>query len=250
MKKACAEVGCDYVCADVTNYANVQNAVEEASLKNGKVNIMVCCAGASWPGYFLDQDVEVFQKSINLNYMGCVHCAKAVAQGMCERGDGHIVFVSSAVAAASFMGYSTYAPGKFAVRGLADAIRNELCGFGVRVSIAYPPDTDTPGFARENETKPKECLDISPPSVYTSDQVAAPLYDDLLWGKYHLDSPDIVQNLLIAGVSGITPRGRLAPIHYALSPLISFVMNAFGWNADRIAAGYGKRMRKEWEKNK
>jgi NAD(P)-dependent dehydrogenase (short-subunit alcohol dehydrogenase family) len=33
---------------------------------------------------------------------------------------------------------------QFAVRGLADALRNELVGTGVRVSIAYPPDTDTP----------------------------------------------------------------------------------------------------------
>ena len=42
------------------------------------------------------------------------------------------------------MGYSTYAPTKWALRGLADVLRNELGGLGISVHMAYPPDTETP----------------------------------------------------------------------------------------------------------
>ena len=38
-------------------------------------------------------------------------------------------------------GYCSYAPTKWALRGLADCLRNELLGTGVEVSVAYPPDT-------------------------------------------------------------------------------------------------------------
>jgi 3-dehydrosphinganine reductase len=54
------------------------------------------------------------------------------------------------------VGYSSYAPTKFALRGLADSLRNELCGTGVGVSIFYPSNMATPGFEQENRTKPRE----------------------------------------------------------------------------------------------
>ena len=57
--------------------------------------------------------------------------------------------------------YASYAPTKWAIRGFGDSIRNELCGFGVSVHVAYPPDTATPGYDAENKTKPKECSDFS-----------------------------------------------------------------------------------------
>ena len=46
-------------------------------------------------------------------------------------------------------GYSSYAPSKFAVRGLAEALRSELAPDGIGVSVVYPPDTDTPGYREE-----------------------------------------------------------------------------------------------------
>ena len=51
------------------------------------------------------------------------------------------------------IGYAAYAPSKFAVRGLLETLRNELQGTGVKVSICYPPDMDTPGYEREGRTK-------------------------------------------------------------------------------------------------
>jgi hypothetical protein len=49
---------------------------------------------------------------MKLNYMGTVHLVKAAAARMVARGRGHLVLVSSGAAAASFLGYASYAPSK------------------------------------------------------------------------------------------------------------------------------------------
>ncbi len=69
--------------------------------------------------------------------------------------------VSSAAGLIGVFGYSAYAPAKYAVRGLMDTLRAELEPRGIHVACVYPPDTDTPGFERENETKPPETVAVS-----------------------------------------------------------------------------------------
>jgi 3-dehydrosphinganine reductase len=98
---------------------------------------------------------------MELDYFGTLHCVRAVVPSMLEHGSGTIVGVSSAAGLIGVFGYSAYAPAKYAVRGLMDTLRAELRPHGIRVSCAYPPDTDTPGFARENETKPPETVAVS-----------------------------------------------------------------------------------------
>ena len=229
-----------YVCCDVTDAASVVDAMAEATRESGDVDILIACAGTSYPGYFLEQDASVFEKTMKLNYLGTVHAAKAVAPAMTARNSGEIVIVASAAAVVSFLGYASYAPTKWALRGFADAIRNELCGFDVGVHIAYPPDTDTPGFKSENETKPVECTKISPPEVYSAASVAGCMVTSLCCGDYHLSSPDPVQDLLVSSMAGVSPR-KNSVFEMALAPLVGFIEQAFLWHADRVARGYGRR---------
>eukprot|EP00501_MAST-03F_sp_TOSAG23-6_P000583 GSMAST32.ASY1.ANO1.604.1 assembled CDS len=232
-----------YVCADVTDEGAVHEAVKQSvTAANGQdIDVLIACAGASYPGYFLDQDTDVFERSMRLNYLGSVTVIKAVAPQMCKRGQGHIVLVASAAAVVSFIGYSTYAPTKFALRGLADTLRNELIGFGVKVSIAYPPDTDTPGFENENKSKPAETKAVSPPEVWPATAVARSLVSSMASGDYHLSSPDFVQNLLVSTMAGVTPRKYLL-LECFLQPILGIVEWLFLWHADREAYKYGCRI--------
>lgn len=58
------------------------------------------------------------------------------------------------------IGYSTYAPAKHALRGLADTLRSELALYNVSVHIFFPGNMLSPGFENENKTKPKITLKI------------------------------------------------------------------------------------------
>jgi 3-dehydrosphinganine reductase len=86
---------------------------------------------------------------------------RAALPAMRQRKSGRILFISSGAGLMGIFGYSSYSPSKFALRGLAEALRAELRADGIGVSIAYPPDTDTPMLAEENKTKPEETKKIT-----------------------------------------------------------------------------------------
>jgi 3-dehydrosphinganine reductase len=145
--------------ADVSVESQARNAAEQAEEGLGPLDILINSAGISHPGYFLDMGAEIFRETMDTNYYGTLNTIRAVAPEMVRRGKGHIVNISSAAAFLAMFGYSSYAPTKWAVRGLSDALRYELKPLGVRVTIAFPPDTDTPSLAKEKKIRPKE-LDI------------------------------------------------------------------------------------------
>lgn len=233
-----------YVCADVTDPEAMKAAATKAveNFSGQPVDILFACAGASDPGYFLEQRSDTFRKTMELNYMGCVHAAQAVAPSMCDRGEGSITFIASTAAIISFIGYTSYAPSKFAVRGLADGLRNELCGFGVDVSIAYPPDTKTPGFENEEKGKPKECKEVSSDPPTDPQVVANGIIDGVTKGQYHIRGPDFIQNMLVTTMCGVSPR--VQPVFELLTaPLWGLAEQLFLFHADSCAKGYGRRIR-------
>ncbi|KAK6027328.1 oxidoreductase, short chain dehydrogenase/reductase family protein [Ostertagia ostertagi] len=75
-----------------------------------------------------------------------LYATRCVVSGMKSRRSGHISFVSSAAGQCAIYGYTAYAPTKFALRGLADALQMELSPYNVNVSVLYPPNTDTEGY--------------------------------------------------------------------------------------------------------
>lgn len=121
----------------------------------GPVDILINCAGTSIAAEFSDLPAEAFERMLRINVLGSVYPTRAVVPAMKSRGRGHIVFVSSQVAQAALHGYTAYAASKWALRGLAEALLAELRPYNVHVSVAYPPDTRTPGYAEEMLTKPR-----------------------------------------------------------------------------------------------
>lgn len=173
---------------------------------------------------------------MDLNYFGALRAARAALPGMVRRRAGAIVFVSSAAGVCGFAGFASYAPSKWALRGLADCLRNELLGTGVGVHVAYPPDTDTPGYARECATKPPECHAASRAAgdtLYSADAVAAALLRSLERGHYHLASPDLGQNLLVAAMAGLSPHPLHPVLEFVLAPVIALALRVFGAIIDR-----------------
>lgn len=225
---------------DVTSAADVKEAMAKAVFDFGAPFFFIACAGSSKPGYFLEQDASVFEQTMNLNYMGTVNALKAVVPLMKTQGGGHIMIVASCAAVVSFIGYSSYAPTKFALRGLADSLRNELCGFGLKVCICYPPDTDTPGFAEEEKLKPPETKACFPASPYAADQVARGSVQSMLAGDYHIQSVDVIQNLLVASMAGVTPRS-FPLLEILLQPILALVCIPFVWNFDYQARKYARK---------
>lgn len=151
-----AALACDVSDRDAT-FA----AVAEAVAARGPVDALVCSAGITLPGRFLEADDVTFRAMVEVDYFGTLWPIRAVAPSMAERGRGSIVGVSSAAGLVGVYGYSAYGAAKFAVRGLLESLRTELAPLGVHVGCCYPPDVDTPMLAAEEEHKPPETRAIA-----------------------------------------------------------------------------------------
>ena len=98
---------------------------------------------------------------MEVNYYGQLVPILILLPYFMEARRGHIANVSSMMGYFGIIGYAAYAPTKFALVGLTEVLRHELKPYNISCSVLYPPDTDTPGFKKENETKPPECAELS-----------------------------------------------------------------------------------------
>lgn len=159
--------------SDVAVETEVLSALQTAEDAHGPVDVLITSAGVAHPGYFEDVPVSVFEHTMAVNYFGTLYFLKAVVPAMRRRGRGRLVLISSGIGLYGFFGYTPYAPGKFALRGLAECLRAELKDTGVGVTIVYPPDTDTPQLEAENRIKPPESKAVtSTGGLWSAEDVA------------------------------------------------------------------------------
>jgi 3-dehydrosphinganine reductase len=151
------------------------------------VDMLINNAGIVMPGAFLDLPLEQFDAMMATNFMGSVTLTKALLPKMVERRSGHVAFVSSLAGIMGIFGYTAYAASKFAVRGFAEALRCEMKPKGIAVTVCYPPDTDTPQLAFEDQYKPKETRAIAGNAKPVSAEcVATALLKGMAAGRFHV----------------------------------------------------------------
>lgn len=164
--------------------AVLTRGIEEAEQVCGPVDYLVNCAGSAVSLRFDETPLAEFQRMMEVNYLSAVHATRVVLSGMKQRGSGSISFVSSVAGLMGLYGYTAYSPAKFALVGLAQSLRMEVKHRGIHVMVAFPPDTDTPGFAEEERTKPIETKLISAAGgLWSADVVASSLLQDVLEGN-------------------------------------------------------------------
>lgn len=158
--------------ADVSDNEAIRSVINEIGEKLGRIDLVINNAGITSCGRFADQRVEDLEKCLVVNYLGSVYTSKA-AWPWLKKTKGQLSFVSSVAGYAGLIGYSSYAPTKFAITGLAESLRKEAKDDGIRISIIYPPDTDTPMLQYERQYTLPECIALSKTiKVKTAEQVA------------------------------------------------------------------------------
>lgn len=142
-------VQCTAVVADVAKREDCERLIDAA----GKVDVLVNNAGFAIFDSIEKASHHDLQQMMETNYFGTVWCTQAALPGMLERGDGVIVNVSSI---AGLMGYARmggYCATKFAIVGFTEALRDEVIGRGVRVSLICPGTVETNFFANAERGK-------------------------------------------------------------------------------------------------
>ncbi len=149
---------CGIISADVSDSKQSNRIIDTVTRSVGLPDVLINSAGISQPGYVQDLSPEVFERLMQINYLGTVYVTGAVLPGMIKRGSGHIINLSSATGFMGIFGYTAYGATKYAVSGYSEALRAEMKKHGIRVSVAFPTDVDTPQLAYEIPFKPAEMI--------------------------------------------------------------------------------------------
>lgn len=128
--------------ADVSDQAAMHAAIAEAA-KRQPIDILVANAGAAESAPFLKSDAALFQRMMDVNFMGVVHAVHAVLPDMVARKSGRIVAVASTAGLKGYGYVSAYVAAKHAVVGLVRSLALEVATKNVTVNAVCPGFTET-----------------------------------------------------------------------------------------------------------
>jgi short-subunit dehydrogenase len=168
-----ARTGGRAVIADLSAPAGVEALVEAA----GRVDVLVANAALPASGHLIEYGPDEIGRAVNVNLLAPILLARALAPGMIERGRGHIVLMSSLSALTTTAYTSLYNTTKFGLRGFGLALRQDLRGTGVGVSVIMPGFVRDAGmFAGLVGTLPR-AVGTSSPGAVTSAVLHAIVHD-------------------------------------------------------------------------
>jgi short-subunit dehydrogenase len=231
--------GLEAIALDVTKRESIEGAVAEIDRMTAGhgVDVLVNNAGYGLfgPTEMLD-DADV-RAQFETNVFGLLALTRAIVPAMRARGRGRIVNVSSVGGRITFPMAGVYNATKYALESLSDALRMELAGFGIHVSVVEPGYIKTE-FASRTMSLLAKYVDREGPYSEVLAEAAAM---DASMGRFAV-GPGPVARAIEAAATSRWPRARyVAPFYNALGPIFMALLPTFVTDAFfRWASGLSK----------
>ncbi|WP_075924652.1 SDR family oxidoreductase [Mycobacterium tuberculosis] len=133
---------------DVSSSESVRAMVADVVGEFGRIDVVFNNAGVSLVG---PVDAETFlddtREMLEIDYLGTVRVVREVLPIMKQQRSGRIMNMSSVVGRKAFARFAGYSSAMHAIAGFSDALRQELRGSGIAVSVIHPALTQTPLLA-------------------------------------------------------------------------------------------------------
>lgn len=136
--------GIIHLTADVTDENAVRNAVKSTIEAEGRIDVLINCAGFGISGAVEFTAESESRKQFDVNFFGTVSVTKAVLPFMRENKGGRIVNISSVAAVAHIPFQTYYSASKAAIESYTCCLANEVRPFGISVTAIEPGDIATP----------------------------------------------------------------------------------------------------------
>ena len=138
-------LGVQVLCVptDVSKEAECKILMDKTLDKFGKIDVLVNNAGVSMRAAFVDLDLQVLKKVMDVNFWGTVYCTRYAIKSILEN-KGSVVGVSSIAGYKGLPGRTGYSSSKFAMHGFLEALRIENLKKDLHVLLACP------GFTASN----------------------------------------------------------------------------------------------------
>jgi short-subunit dehydrogenase len=128
----------DYGCRALAVDLAVPDEVERLAREVGEVDILIANAALPGSGTLESFTVREIDRALDVNLRAPMVLARQLAPGMVAKRRGHLVFVSSLAGKVSATNGTVYCATKFGLRGFGGALRAELRGADVGVSVIFP----------------------------------------------------------------------------------------------------------------
>ncbi|TYJ53269.1 hypothetical protein B9479_006083 [Cryptococcus floricola] len=200
-----------FISADLSSPTDSDQALLAACIphKGLAPDYIFLCAGFSQPKYFVENTKAEIKWGMDGVYLVSAYTAhSAISLMVSQNRTGSLTFVSSFLGYTSFAGYSTYSPAKYALRGLADALRSEMLLHDIDVHIFHPCGILSPGYEKEMMTKPDVTRKIEDgDKPITPEESVAALESGLRKGYYQI-TDNLVADFVRLRANGGVPSNN------------------------------------------
>lgn len=166
---------------DVSVEEDCRRLIEETVRRFGKIDILINNAGISMRAPFLDVNLEVIKKLMNVNFWGTVYCSKYALPEILKT-KGSIAGVISTAGYVAIPGRTGYVTSKYAIRGFLETLRIEHLNDGINILVFAP------GYTASNVRNAALLADGSPQGYSPKDESklmsAEKVAEKLAYGLY------------------------------------------------------------------
>ena len=159
LETTAAELGVDWIAADVGVEADAVRTVATVVEKYGRLDVLVNNAGIGLFKPLVEMELEELERVYRTNVFGAFLMGREAARHFVNQGSGALINISSTSGLKGGRGSTAYSSSKFALRGMTECWRDELRRYDVRVLLVNPSEVVT-GFAAkvgfEREDSPKK----------------------------------------------------------------------------------------------
>jgi short-subunit dehydrogenase len=131
---------------DMSDQIQVERMIGKTLERFGRIDILVNNAGFGQLASIEETSPDDMREIMDVNLMGTFYASKAVLPQMRKQGSGHIINISSVAGKRGFPFLGAYCATKSAMNAISEAMRIELTGTGIYVSLVYPVTTTTEFF--------------------------------------------------------------------------------------------------------
>jgi NAD(P)-dependent dehydrogenase (short-subunit alcohol dehydrogenase family) len=128
---------------DVTDHGALIAFLDEVEQRLGPLDVLVNNAGIMPVTPLAEESAESIARTLDLDLRAVVYGTQDAMRRMVPRRTGHIVNIASVAGRSGFPYLATYCAAKHGVVGLSEAVRQELRGTGVEVSVVMPSVVNT-----------------------------------------------------------------------------------------------------------
>jgi NAD(P)-dependent dehydrogenase (short-subunit alcohol dehydrogenase family) len=205
---------------DVSDRAGVEALAEEVGRALGGADVLINNAGISSAGRVRDLQLQTLAATMAVNFWGVVYTTQAFLPQLLARPDAALVNVSSVFGLMGVPGQAAYCASKFAVRGFTEALRHEVRGTGLRVTVVYPGGVRTQIAARSRVDFP----------------VAAEVLVEAQreWEREVTGSPDRAAEQILAGVRAGRSRVLIGGDARIIDRVARWLPERHAWFVDRF----------------